>query len=322
MIIIIAFKGAIRDFLQSPHSAANCLRHVRSSGPGAIVSKSRATHRALITCKCHVTCHLVRRDSSAIKFDRVEIAFIWALFYWLKALLTMCFSWISAACSANYWLHLNVKMLLYCTRYKSLPEWADHTIAFYNIMPGQIYSSPSCGILYISNYLSLEYLCSEVSIVNILCEMESETHLDKPSLKKGGVSDLSPSNETLPLPHVACPLGHVTLDFLACDVRSACWSDMVTLDSDKWGIPSVTSCAAPLTSLPPSFECSSGDHVVPFSLVCNHRSDCLDSSDERFCEYPPCRAKLEMMCLSSKQVRLWIIYFFSRYLSNVFTKHD
>ena len=80
IIIIIAFKGAIRDFLQSPHSAENCLQHVRSSGPGAIVCKSRATHRALITCKCHVKRHLVRRDSSAIKFDRVEIAFIWAYF--------------------------------------------------------------------------------------------------------------------------------------------------------------------------------------------------------------------------------------------------
>ena len=76
IMIIIAFKGAIRDFLQSPDSAANCLQHVRSSGPGATVCKSRATHRALITCKCHATCHLVRRDSSAIKFDRVEIAFI------------------------------------------------------------------------------------------------------------------------------------------------------------------------------------------------------------------------------------------------------
>ena len=76
IIIIIAFKGAIRDFLQSPHSAANCLQYVRSSGPGAIMCKSRATHLALFTRKCHVTCHLVRRDSSAIKFDRVEIAFI------------------------------------------------------------------------------------------------------------------------------------------------------------------------------------------------------------------------------------------------------
>ena len=47
IIIIIAFQGAIRDFLQSPHSAANCLQHVRSSDPGAIVCKSRATHRCL-----------------------------------------------------------------------------------------------------------------------------------------------------------------------------------------------------------------------------------------------------------------------------------
>ena len=30
------------------------------------------------------TCHMVQRDSSAIKFDRVEIAFILALFYWLN----------------------------------------------------------------------------------------------------------------------------------------------------------------------------------------------------------------------------------------------
>ena len=36
-------------FLKSPHCAAKCLQHVRSSGPDAIECKSRATHRALIT---------------------------------------------------------------------------------------------------------------------------------------------------------------------------------------------------------------------------------------------------------------------------------
>ena len=76
IMIIIAFKGAIRDFLQSPHSAANCLQHVRSSGPGTIVCKSRATYPVLIMCKCHAICHLVGRDKPAIKFDRVQIAFI------------------------------------------------------------------------------------------------------------------------------------------------------------------------------------------------------------------------------------------------------
>ena len=36
--------------LQSPHSATNCLQHVRSSGQGATVCKSSATHGALVTC--------------------------------------------------------------------------------------------------------------------------------------------------------------------------------------------------------------------------------------------------------------------------------
>ena len=117
IIIIIAFKGAIRDFLQSPHSAMNCLQHVRSSGRGAIVCKSRATHRALITCKCHVTCHLVRRDSSAIKFDRVEIAFIWALFYWLNH---QTDEHIPATCRCIYWMDLLLDLLW---KWYMLPVW-------------------------------------------------------------------------------------------------------------------------------------------------------------------------------------------------------
>ena len=37
IMIMIAFKGPFRDFLQSPHWAANCLQHVSSSGQGAIM---------------------------------------------------------------------------------------------------------------------------------------------------------------------------------------------------------------------------------------------------------------------------------------------
>ena len=86
-IIIIALKGAIRDFfffffnnlLTAPWTVSNtyaqvaraqsCSNHVQH-----IERLSRAT--------CRVTCHMLRRDSSAIKFNRVEITFIWALFYW------------------------------------------------------------------------------------------------------------------------------------------------------------------------------------------------------------------------------------------------
>ena len=50
------FQRHYSRFLQSPHCVTNCLQHVRSSGPGAIVCKSCATHRALITCNmpCYV----------------------------------------------------------------------------------------------------------------------------------------------------------------------------------------------------------------------------------------------------------------------------
>ena len=42
IIVVMAFKRAIRDFLHSPQCAANSLQPARSSGPGAIVCKSRA----------------------------------------------------------------------------------------------------------------------------------------------------------------------------------------------------------------------------------------------------------------------------------------
>ena len=50
MIIVIALKGAIQDFLQSLHCAANCLQHAHSSGQGVIMCKSHAALQALITC--------------------------------------------------------------------------------------------------------------------------------------------------------------------------------------------------------------------------------------------------------------------------------
>ena len=42
-------------FAQFPHCAVNCLQNVHSSGQGAIVCKSRAIRRALITCNMCAT---------------------------------------------------------------------------------------------------------------------------------------------------------------------------------------------------------------------------------------------------------------------------
>ena len=71
-------------FLQSPHCAANCLQQARSSGPGTIMCKSHATHRVLITC--NMPCGTWYKQTAQLYSDRIEIAFILALFYWLKSL--------------------------------------------------------------------------------------------------------------------------------------------------------------------------------------------------------------------------------------------
>ena len=181
-------------------------------------------------------------------------------------------------------------------------------MAFYAPPVTRTIQHPYCGVLQSNEKIFLNVVCTKDNYIDFLCEIESEAHPTTSSLDKVSLAIFPLSNQTLLLPHVTCPLGHMTLDFLACDVQSACWSDVVSTDGDKWGVPSYASCPAPLTSLPPSFQCGSGDQMVSFSLVCNYRSDCLDSSDEKFCEHPPCAAKSEFMCLPSRQVR-WLLCF-------------
>ena len=78
-IIIIAVKGTIRDFLNlltAPRTVSNTYAQVARAQSCAnhmqhIKQSSHAT--------CCVTCHVVRRDSSAIKYDRVEAKANWKL---------------------------------------------------------------------------------------------------------------------------------------------------------------------------------------------------------------------------------------------------
>ncbi|KAK7500251.1 hypothetical protein BaRGS_00008474, partial [Batillaria attramentaria] len=87
---------------------------------------------------------------------------------------------------------------------------------------------------------------------------------------------------------IVCPDGHVTHSFLACDYLSRCFAQGFELKTDMWGIPDVTSCPALLTPLPPVMTCTSAQQHVPYSLVCDHRKDCQDGSDEEFCVFDPC----------------------------------
>jgi len=116
-----------------------------------------------------------------------------------------------------------------------------------------------------------------------LCEIERvrDTSVSAPELSL--LDPKWPSHMEL----VRCPSGHVTFNFLACDVHSHCWG--------RQGSYSF-SCHAPLASLPPHFACADSVGRVPYSMVCDHRQDCRDNSDEDFCTFRSCTGADEFRC--------------------------
>ena len=87
IIIMIAFKCTVRDFFT--------ISSVRRKLSPTRTLKLPKRNRVQITCNTssayhvqRVVCHLVRRDISAVKFDRVKIAFISSLFLLAEIILT------------------------------------------------------------------------------------------------------------------------------------------------------------------------------------------------------------------------------------------
>ena len=77
IMIKIAFKGAIRDFFDNLQTAPRTVSNTYTLVAWAQLCTNFVQHiQRLSHATCRVKCHVVRRDSSAVKSDRVEIAFI------------------------------------------------------------------------------------------------------------------------------------------------------------------------------------------------------------------------------------------------------
>ena len=85
MMVIITLKSAVRDFLQPPYCVPNCPQHLFIwPGPNSMQITCNTLNAHHVQ---YVVSPVVRWDSSAIKFDRAEIAIILASFYWPKRLI-------------------------------------------------------------------------------------------------------------------------------------------------------------------------------------------------------------------------------------------
>ena len=144
---------------------------------------------------------------------------------------------------------------------------------------------------------------------HVLCEVDPpdiQSHSGTRQHRGSSISLSEPNEQLSPSEFVTCPDKHVTHTFLACDVTSACWAqnDVIFDDmKERWDMPSPSSCRANMTSLPPSFPCASGVQRVPYTLVCDHRADCHDNSDEDFCQFPLLEGTSALRCGTSTEVR-------------------
>lgn len=142
--------------------------------------------------------------------------------------------------------------------------------------------------------------CDEQGFFHYMCEAQDEAALPVPFEDKS----FSVTGSPLSVRHVSnvnlhlCPEGHVTRDFLSCDLRSDCWGT---------GYASAYTCTALMMPLPPMYECGNELERVPYTLVCDHRRDCNDGTDEDFCVFPPCTLDKPRNC-GNQQVRD-VLYF-------------
>ena len=197
-------------------------------------------------------------------------------------------------------LILAVYFLLYC-RYSTLWQWTDGTIALYYDFDWHLQFSPTYCAAYHEDIddnplLSINALrvikCDSQLKIDFLCEIPSKSDLHLQSVQ---LSDIL-------LPKPVKPASDIQ-GIVECNDRCAAWQflgcDSSSGVRDSEGTPPCPHDRRDLDSL--WFQCRDNSGCVPYTLVCDHRQDCADGSDEDFCVVQPC-TYTQSACRDGRQV--------------------
>ncbi|KAK7487373.1 hypothetical protein BaRGS_00021335, partial [Batillaria attramentaria] len=173
--------------------------------------------------------------------------------------------------------------------YRDVWQWADQTMAYYINILEQKLSKPTCAyILPVDGDMLQPVACGAPLYVRfLLCEKDKV--FNKTSIVQ--FSGLNEDNMAGFWNHVAvtvCPEGHMTRTFLSCDASTHCGVSKPLM-----------ACPTQHSGEIPMFVCDNGVQTLHYTLVCDHRQDCVDGSDESFCEFASCP---ERQCRSQQCV--------------------
>lgn len=193
---------------------------------------------------------------------------------------------------------------LFC-RYGRGVMWVDNNTLAYNA--NYEYSSQFeidigyalflCGAIVDDDYekVSINLDCQARQLplrTKLLCEID--LHEGKKQSQR--IELVYPQNKHFRVPHTICSNRQVTLAFMPCQGSSR---DSFVISDDKLGSSRTSS---PFDQEAPSFLCSNSVQYVPYTLLCDHRQDCADNSDEDFCQFRPCSGTTPLQCGTSSQV--------------------